>query len=282
MRLFAPLVAAIALCLAAPAISSAAENGGHGGVAPPIQSWSFGGPFGTYDPAQLQRGFKIYREVCASCHGLRLLSFRSLAAEGGPGFTDAQVRALAAEYQISDGPNDQGEMFQRPGRPSDRFPSPFANEQAARAANGGALPPDLSVIAKARTIERGFPWFIWDALTMNQELGVDYVSAVLHGYEDTPAGVEPREGLYYNKYFPGHWIAMPKPLNDGQVEYTDGTPTTVVQYANDVSAFLMWAAEPHLDARKRMGFQVLIFLIVFASLMYLTKKKVWKGVHEHA
>jgi cytochrome c1 len=278
MRLFAPLLTAFALLAAAPGTASAAGEA----EKPPIQSWSFGGPFGTYDPGQLQRGFKVYREVCASCHGLRLVSFRNLAAEGGPAFTDAQVRALAAEYQISDGPNDQGEMFERPGRPSDRFPSPFANEQAARAANGGALPPDLSVIAKARTIERGFPLFLWDAISMNQELGVDYLAAVLHGYEETPAGVEPREGLYYNKYFPGHWIAMPNPLNDGQVEYTDGTPTTVAQYANDVSAFLMWAAEPHLDTRKRMGFQVLIFLIVFASLMYLTKKKVWKAVHDHA
>lgn len=282
MRLFAPLIAALGLALAAPLAASAAEEGGHGGATPPVQSWSFSGPFGTYDPGQLQRGFRIYREVCSSCHGMRLLSFRNLADPGGPQFSEAQVRALAAEYEITDGPNDQGEMFQRPGRPSDRFPSPFANEQAARVANGGALPPDLSVIAKARTIDRGFPWFVFDGLTMNQELGPDYLSAILHGYEDTPAGVTPREGLYYNRYFPGHWIAMPKPLNDGQIDYTDGTPKTVMQYSNDVSAFLMWAAEPHLDARKRMGFQVMIFLAVFASLMYLTKKKVWKDVHAHA
>jgi cytochrome c1 len=247
-----------------------------------LVKWSFSGPFGLFDRAQLQRGFKVYKEVCASCHGLSLLSFRNLAEPGGPGFSVAQVTALAAEYKIQDGPNDAGEMFERPGRPADRFPSPFPNDNAARAANGGALPPDLSVIAKARTYERGFPRFVFDIFTQYQEQGPDYIVALLTGYEDAPQGFNLPEGSHYNKYFPGHAIGMPNPLSPDQVTYDDGAPQTVEQYAKDVTAFLVWAAEPHMEARKRIGFQVMIFLIVFAGLLYFTKKKVWADVHKHA
>ncbi len=245
---------------------------------PPRNKWSFAGPFGLYDRAQLQRGFKVYKEVCQVCHGLALLSFRNLAEPGGPEFSRAQAEAIAAEYRVQDGPNDQGEMFERPGRLADRFPAPFPNEQAARARYGG-FPVDQSVIAKARGYERGFPWFILDAVTQYQEHGVDYLVALLQGYApQPPPEVTIPAGLYYNTYFPGHAIAMPQPLTDGRVDYSDGSPQTVAQYAKDVAAFLMWAAEPHMEARKRIGFQVMIFLIVFAALMYFTKKKVWKEV----
>ncbi len=266
--------AAAALLLAAPA--SAAE-GGHDDR-PHRLSWSFAGPFGTYDTAQLQRGFKVFKEVCASCHSANFLHFRNLAQPGGPSFTEAQAKQIASEYQITDGPNDAGDMFQRPGRLSDAWPAPFPNDQAARASNGGALPPDMSVLAKARSYHVGFPGFITDAFIQYQEHGVDYIHAVLTGYAEPPEGVTVQSGLHYNKYFPGNQIAMPKPLSDGQVEYTDGAPQTVDQYATDVSAFLMWVAEPHLDTRKRIGFQVIIFLIVLSGLLYFTKKKVWKNV----
>jgi ubiquinol-cytochrome c reductase cytochrome b/c1 subunit len=246
--------------------------------APPRQSWSFSGPFGIYDQAQLQRGFKIYKEVCSNCHSIKLLSFRNLADPGGPGFTEAQATAIAAGFQVTDGPNDQGQMFQRPGTLADTFPPPFPNDNAARAALGGKLPPDMSVLAKARSYDWGFPTFIIDAFRMYQEDGPDYIHAILNGYEKPPAGFALPPGGQYNKYFPGGAIGMPKPLSDGQVEYTDGTPTTVDQYGRDVAAFLMWAAEPTLDQRKRIGFQVMIFLIVFAGLLYFTKKKVWHDV----
>jgi cytochrome c1 len=246
--------------------------------APPRQYWSFAGPFGQYDPAQLQRGFHIYQQVCSTCHSLKLLAFRNLADPGGPAFTKAQAAAVAATFQVTDGPNDQGQMFQRPGKLSDYFPPPYANEQAARAALGGGLPPDMSVLAKARSYEAGFPWFILDAITQYQEDGPDYIHAILNGYADAPAGFTLAPGTQYNKYFPGHAIAMPKPLSDGQVEYTDGTPTTLDQYGRDVAAFLMWAAEPTLDARKRIGFQVMLFLIVFTGLLYFTKKRIWHAV----
>jgi cytochrome c1 len=246
--------------------------------APPRQTWSFWGPFGIYDQAQLQRGFQIYREVCSTCHSLNLLSFRNLADPGGPGFTEAQAAAIAATFQVTDGPNDQGQMFQRPGGIADSFPPPFPNDNAARAALGGKLPPDMSVLAKARSYDWGFPWFVLDAFRMYQEDGPDYIHAILNGYEKPPAGFALPPGGQYNKYFPGGAIGMPKPLSDGQVEYTDGTPTTVDQYGRDVAAFLMWSAEPKLDERKRLGFQVMIFLIVFAGLLYFTKKSVWRGV----
>lgn len=251
---------------------------------PPHQRWSFSGPFGTFDRAQVQRGFKVYREVCASCHSMNLISFRNLAEPGGPEFAEKQVQALAAEYKVKDGPNDQGEMFERPGRPADHIPAPFPNEQAAAAANGGKAPPDLSVMAKARTYERGFPWFLIDVVTQYQENGPDYVSALLQGYEEPPADVTVPSGGYYNKYYPGHIIAMPKPLSDGQVEYPKGAdgqpvvPETLAQYAKDVTTFLMWTAEPHLEARKRLGFQVILFLLVFTGLLYYVKKKVWARI----
>jgi ubiquinol-cytochrome c reductase cytochrome b/c1 subunit len=266
-----------ALALAA-SLSILGVQGASAQDAPPRQSWSFSGPFGIYDQAQLQRGFKIYREVCSTCHSLKLLAFRNLADPGGPGFTDAQATAIAATFQVTDGPNDQGEMFQRPGTLADYFPPPFPNDNAARAALGGKLPPDMSVLAKARGYDWGFPWFILDAFRMYQEDGPDYIHAILNGYEKPPAGFALPPGGQYNKYFPGGAIGMPKPLSDGQVEYTDGTPTTVDQYGKDVAAFLMWAAEPKLDERKRLGFQVMLFLIVFAGLLYFTKKKVWQDV----
>jgi cytochrome c1 len=273
------LAAALAASLAAVGTRTASAQEAE---APPRQHWSFHGPFGTYDPAQLQRGFKIYREVCSTCHSLKLLAFRNLADPGGPGFSEAQAAAIAAGFQVTDGPNDKGEMFQRPGKLADYFPPPFPNDQAARAALGGGLPPDMSVLAKARSTEAGFPQFIIDAFTQYQEGGPDYIHAILNGYEDPPPGVAVAPGTQYNKYFPGHAIKMPKPLSDGQVEYTDGTPATLDQYAKDISAFLMWAAEPKLDERKRLGFQVFIFLIVLTGLLYFTKRRVWHDIHHPA
>lgn len=247
---------------------------------PELLSWSFAGVFGRYDPAQLQRGFQVYREVCASCHGLKYVAFRNLGEPGGLGYSQAQVATLAAEYQIVAGPNDEGDMFERPGIPADRFPSPFPNDQAAAVANGGAVPPDLSLMAKARGVERGPVWTVLDFFTQYQEAGPNYIHALLAGYgEEPPEGMEIPAGTYFNPYFlAGASIAMPPPLSEGIVTYSDGSPETIDQYSRDVSAFLMWAAEPHLVARKRLGFQVGIFLIVFAGLMYLTKKRVWSGV----
>ena len=247
-------------------------------VAPPRLSWSFAGPFGKYDPAQLQRGFKIYREVCSACHSIQMLAFRNLADPGGPGFSEAQAAAVAAEFKVKD-LDDQGNPIERPGRPADTFPPPFANELAAKAANGGTAPPDMSTLAKARTYSRGFPWFIFDAFTQYQEQGPDYIAALLKGYEDPPKGFQLPQGGNYNRYFPGHNIAMPPPLQAGQVTFDDGAPQTMDQYSRDIAAFLMWAAEPHLVQRKRIGFQAMIFLIVLAGLVYFTKKKVWSAVH---
>lgn len=281
-RAFLTLTISAALTAGFVSFAAAAdEGGGHDTPQPPRQKWSFAGSFGKYDRAQLQRGFKVYREVCQNCHGMTLLSFRNLAEAGGPGFSAAQAAAVAAEYKIKDGPNDAGDMFERPGRPADRFPSPFPNENAARAANGGAYPPDMSVIAKARTYERGFPWFVFDALpfTQYQEHGPDYIHALMTGYAQAPAGMTMPAGMSYNKFFPGHMIGMPPPLQEGQVTYDDGTKGTIDQYGKDVSAFLAWAAEPHMEARKRIGLQVMLFLILFAGLVYFTKKKVWSSVH---
>jgi ubiquinol-cytochrome c reductase cytochrome b/c1 subunit len=247
---------------------------------PPKQSWSFAGPFGTFDRAQLQRGFKVYREVCQTCHGLSLVAFRNLADPGGPGFSTAQATAVAAEYQVPGEPDDQGEVKDRPGRLADNFPKPFKNENEARARYNG-VPPDLSVIVKARGYERGFPWFILDFFTQYQEHGADYLVALLTGYADPPKDREAPPGSFYNHYFPGNFLAMPPPLSDGRVEYTDGTKPTTEQLARDVTAFLAWAAEPHMEARKRIGLQVIIFLVVFAGLLYFTKKKVWKSVEAH-
>jgi ubiquinol-cytochrome c reductase cytochrome b/c1 subunit len=248
--------------------------------APPSQKWSFSGPLGKFDRGSLQRGLKVYKEVCSACHSLNYIAFRNLADAGGPGYSEAQAAAFASDYKINDGPNDKGDMFDRPGRPADYFPAPFPNEQAARASNGGALPPDLSLITKARSYERGFPAFVFDFFTQFQEQGPNYVSSILQGFEDKPpAGVTIPQGSYYNKYFPGHSIKMPKPLSDGQVTFDDGSPATVAQYAHDVTTFLTWTAEPHMEARKRMGLQVFVFLIIFTLLMYFTKKKVWADAH---
>ncbi|OJY03177.1 MAG: cytochrome c1 [Rhizobiales bacterium 62-17] len=239
---------------------------------PPRQEWTFGGFFGKYDRAQLQRGFKVYREVCQACHSLNLLRFGNLHDAGGPQFSEAQVKALAAEYQIKDF-NDKGEAIERPGRASDRFPKLFVNADAAAAVHGVA-PPDLSVIAKARSYSRGFPLFLLDMVPgfAYQEHGVDYIVALLNGY--TKKGED-----HWNEFFPGHQIAMPKPLSDGQVEYPDNAPKTVQQYSHDVAAFLMWAAEPKLEERKKTGFNALIFLAIFAGLLYFTKKRIWKDAH---
>lgn len=270
-------ITAAAVLAATPALTTSAQAAGEAST-PTRMPWSFSGPFGTYDQAQLQRGFKVFKEVCASCHSANYLAFRNLAQPGGPAFTEDQVKQIASEYQVQDGPDSSGDMFERPARLSDHWPAPFPNEQAARASNGGAFPPDMSVLAKARSYHVGFPGFITDAFIQYQEYGVDYINALMTGYEEPPEDVTLQSGLHYNKYFPGHQIAMPNPLSDELVEYTDGSPQTVRQYAQDVSAFLMWMAEPHLDARKRIGFQVMIFLIVFAGLLYFTKKKVWKNV----
>jgi ubiquinol-cytochrome c reductase cytochrome b/c1 subunit len=240
-----------------------------------LQNWSFAGVFGRFDRGELQRGYQVYAEVCSACHSLEYLYYRNLADPGGPGFTEAEAGAIAAGFEVSDGPDEDGEMFARPALPRDRFASPFANDEEARAINGGALPPDLSVIAKARGIERGFPWWLIDLFTGYQEQGADYLYALLSGYEDAPADFALQSGMQYNIAFPGHQIAMPAPLSDDLVEYADGTPATVSQMARDVTAFLMWAAEPKLEERKRAGFQVMLFLAVFATLLYLTKKKVW-------
>lgn len=243
------------------------------------QSWSFAGPFGHFDKAQIQRGFKIYKEVCSGCHALSLVAFRNLGEAGALGYSEEQIKTLAAEYEVMDGPNDDGEMFERAAKPSDRFPSPFPNEQAARASNGGAYPPDLSLIAKARAVERGFPWFVFDAFTQYQEQGVDYIYALLTGYHEAPEGAHVPEGQYYNPNFiAGESLSMAPPLSEESVDYEDGTPMTVDQYSRDVAAFLMWTAEPKLEARKQMGFKVMTFLLIFAGLLYFTKKKIWRNV----
>jgi len=248
---------------------------------PEPQSWSFAGIFGVFDQAQLQRGYQVYREVCSICHSMDHVAFRNLADAGGPAFTADEVGALAAEFQVTDGPDGSGSMFQRPRRPSDNFPAPFANDQEAAAANNGAVPPDLSVIAKARGVSRGVFASLLDFFTTYQEAGPDYIATLLTGYEDPPPGVEVPPGTFYNPYFVnGVSLAMPQFLFDGAVDYVGEAPETAEQYARDVSAFLMWAAEPHLIERKRMGFQVIIFLAVFATLMYLTKRKIWANV-EH-
>jgi cytochrome c1 len=270
--------AIVALAFAGLAAGFAAPAKAEDQAIPPRLKWSFAGPFGKYDEAQLQRGFKIYREVCSNCHSLNLLAIGGLADAGGPGFSEAQVTQIASEYKIKD-LDDKGETIERAGRPADHFPAPFANALAAAAANGVA-PPDMSTLAKARGVGRGFPWFIFDAITQYQEHGADYIAALLKGYEDPPPkGFTLPAGGHYNEYFPGHNIAMPPPLQAGQVKYDDGSPETLEQYSKDVSAFLTWAAEPKLVQRKRTGFQVIIFLIVLSGLLYFTKKKVWAHAH---
>jgi cytochrome c1 len=265
-----------------------AAHAAEGGDLPVRQTWTFSGPLGHFDRAQLQRGFKVYREVCSACHSLGRVAFRNLSEPGGPEFTEGQVKALAAEYEVPGEPNEVGEVNPRKARPADHFPPRYKNDNEARANNNGAAPPDLSLMAKARGVSYGFPWFIFDAFTQYQEGGPDYIHALLaDGYldeekgEKVPEGINIPEGLNYNKFFPGHAIAMPKPIQDGQVEYTDGAPATVDQYGRDVSAFLMWAAEPRLEERKELGLTVMLFLIIFTGLLYFTKRKVWHAVEAH-
>lgn len=239
-------------------VSSVLAAGGDG---PPIpdQEWSFEGPFGQFDKASMQRGYKVYREVCASCHGMKRIAFRNLEALG---YNENQIKNIAKEYLVVDGPDDEGEMFERAALPSDRFVSPFANDNAAKYANGGALPPDLSLITKARAN------------------GSNYLYALLTGYEEkAPYGEELSDGQYWNTYFPGHKLAMAPPLMEGLIAYEDGTQETVDQYARDVTQFMTWAADPYMEERKKTGFRVIIFLIVFAGIMYAVKKRTWKSVH---
>lgn len=241
------------------ALSAPVAHANSGGVKEIIDiPFSFEGPFGTYDKAALQRGLMVYRNVCSACHSMKRVAYRNLEALG---YSEAQVKAIAAEYTVMDGPNDEGEMFERPARPSDKFKSPFANDKAATAANGGALPPDLSLITKAR------------------HGGADYVYSILTGYAESPHGFEVAEGKHYNKAMDGNVIAMAPPLTDGAVAYEDGTPQTVNQYAKDVATFLTWAAEPELEQRKQMGVKVLLFLFAFAGIMYAVKRQIWKNVH---
>jgi len=287
---FVRLAGALVLALSLGATVLAQEH--EEGATPhyPLQQprhvdWTFAGPFGKFDPAQLQRGFQVYREVCAACHSMSMVAFRTLASETGPHFSEEQAEALAAEYEITDSePDANGDPVLRPGRASDYLPSPFANEGQARASNGGAYPPDLSLMAKARAIVRGFPTFVFDIFTQYQETGPDYIYSLLTGYQEAPAGTEMLEGQYYNPYFvSGVGIAMPPPLADGQLTYAQNSdeslendvPETVDQYSMDAAAFLMWAAEPHMVERKSMGLVVMVFLIILAGLVYYTKKKVW-------
>ena len=243
--------------------------------------FSFEGIFGTFDRAQLQRGFLVYKEVCSACHSLNQMYYRNLGEPGGTELTEAQVKAIAAGYEVTDGPNDDGEMFERPPTPADRFKSPFPNEKAARAANGGAYPVDLSLITKKR---EGFhyPWYVSPFIKLvTGNGGPEYVHAVLTGYQEPPAehAEEAPEGKYYNPYFAsGPWISMAPPLSDDQVEYADGTKATVDQMATDVSAFVAWAGEPKMEQRKSMGFMVLLYLALLAGLLFLTKKRLFSGV----
>lgn len=250
------------------------------------QKWTFSGLTGNYDNEQLRRGYTVYKTVCSVCHGLRLLYYRNLSEPGGPEFAPSKVEQFAAEATVNDGPNDDGEMFTRPAKPADHFASPYPNAKAAAAANNGATPPDLSLMAKARGIHRAGPWYVepfyWvsDVATAYQEQGPDYIHAVLTSYADAPAGMTMAPGMNYNAAFPGHQIAMPQPLVEGSVTYDDGTPGTLENYSRDVAAFLMWTAEPTLEERKRMGLKVMIYLVVLSLLLYLSKRTLWRNV-EH-
>ncbi len=225
---------------------------------PPKQDWSFNGIFGSYDRASAQRGFKVYKDVCSACHSLNYVYYRHLT---GIGLNEQQIKAVASSVEVSDGPNANGEMFQRKGLPRDRFAAPFPNENAARAANGGAYPPDLSLMVKAR------------------HGGPDYLAALLTGYKKAPTDMKMMEGMNYNTYFPGHQIAMIPPLAAGVVEYTDGTKATVEQMAKDVTTFLTWTASPEMEQRKRLGIKVLLFLLVLTGMLLALKQQVWSKVH---
>ena len=222
--------------------------------------WTFKGLFGKYDRASLQRGYQVYTEVCAACHSMQYLSYRNLAEPGGPEFTEDEAKFIAASFEVLDGPNSDGEMFTRPAKLSDKFVMPYDNVEAAKAANGGSYPPDMSVLAKAR---KG---------------GADYIYSLLLGYDDPPADIKLDDGVYYNKFMYGNKIKMPIPLSDGLVEYSDGTEATEEQMAKDVTTFLMWSAEPHLETRHKTGFRVIVYLIILSILVYLTMKKIWSRV----
>ena len=222
--------------------------------------WSFKSFFGKFDRASLQRGYQVYTEVCASCHSLKHLSYRNLAEKGGPEFTELEAKAIASNFEVTDGPNSDGEMFERPAKLSDKFVMPYANVQEAIAANGGAYPPDMSVLAKARSG------------------GADYLYSVLLGYEEPPSGITLDDGVYYNKYIYGNNIKMAKPLDDDLVEYSDGTIASEEQLAKDVVTFLVWSAEPHLETRHRMGFKVIVYLIILTILVYFSMKKIWSRI----
>ena len=222
--------------------------------------WSFKGLFGKFDRAALQRGYQVYTEVCSSCHSMKYLSYRNLAEKGGPEFSIEQAKAIAASFEVKDGPNSDGDMFTRPGRLSDKFVMPYDNVQAAQAANGGAYPPDMSVLVKARGG------------------GVDYIYSLLQGYEDPPAGVTLDDGVYYNKYMYGNKIKMGNQLSDGLVEYSDGTTASVEQMSKDVTTFLMWSAEPHLESRHQMGFKAIMYLIILTILVYFSMKRIWSRI----
>ena len=222
--------------------------------------WSFKGYFGKFDRASLQRGYQVYNEVCASCHSMKYLSYRNLAETGGPEFSKEQAKAIAASFEVTDGPNDDGEMFTRPAKLSDKFVNPYSNDKEAIASNGGAYPPDMSVLVKARSG------------------GANYIYSVLLGYEDPPSGISLDDGVYYNKYMYGNAIKMPKVLEDGLVEYNDGTEATEEQMAKDVVSFLSWAAEPHLEARHKIGFKAIIYLIILTLLAYFSMKRLWSRI----
>tara|TARA_Y100001935_G_scaffold253481_1_gene259765 strand:- start:1598 stop:2290 length:693 start_codon:yes stop_codon:yes gene_type:complete len=222
--------------------------------------WTFKGLFGKYDRASLQRGYQVYTEVCAACHSMQYLSYRNLAEPGGPEFTEEEAKFIAASFEVLDGPNSDGEMFMRPAKLSDKFVMPYENVEASKAANGGAYPPDMSVLAKAR---KG---------------GADYIYSLLLGYEEPPADIILDDGVYYNKYMYGNKIKMSAPLSDDLIEYSDGTKATKEQMAKDITTFLMWSAEPHLEARHKTGFRVIVYLIILSILVYLTMKKIWSRV----
>ena len=222
--------------------------------------WSFSGPIGKFERDSLQRGYQVYKEVCSSCHSMKYLSYRNLSQKGGPEFSLEEVKAIAASYEIEDGPNSEGEMFVRPGRPSDHFKNPYPNDNASISANGGAYPPDMSVLVKARPG------------------GSNYIYSILMGYEEKPTNFVLEEGVYYNKYMDGKKIKMMNPLSVDLIEYTDGTNASVDQMAKDVTTFLTWAAEPHLEARHRTGTKVIIYLIILATLVYFSMKKIWSRV----
>ena len=228
---------------------------------PPIkQDWSFNSFFGKFDRASLQRGYQVYTEVCASCHSMKYLSYRNLAEKGGPEFSVEQAKAIASNFEVTDGPNSDGEMFTRPAKLSDRFVMPYANVEEAKISNGGAYPPDMSVLVKARAG------------------GADYIYSVLLGYEDPPEGMELDDGVYYNKYMYGNKIKMPPQLYDDLVTYSDGTLATPEQMAKDVVTFLSWSAEPKLEERHKFGFRAITYLVILTVLVYFSMKRIWSRI----